>query len=319
MQHPLAYFCIQLLFGLIFVGGIGGNALVIFVVKSYSKMHTVTNFYILNLAMADTLYLFGLPFLLVTSQLGNWIFGNVVCKFYMVVSSLNQFTSCFFLSIMSADRYLAVCHPISAQKYRTSFVSRTSALTAWACAALMIVPVFMYSTTFEIEDQVHCNIFWSSSSMINGQTLFTLYTLILSFILPFIFIFIFYGLVIFKLHKLKSRPSVGGKKSQRRVTRLVLALICVYATCYLPYWSLQVSLFFVPPRSSTPLPVLSLPVSSCSPSQLRHQPASLRSSVENFNESSRGRCSCLQQAESLQIPHNETFHNREKTRHLSRH
>lgn len=257
--NPWTHLAMQIFYGIIFTSGVCGNVLVIYVVSIYSRMQTVTNLYILNLAMADLLYLMGLPFLLITSHIGNWIFGNYMCKFYMVITSLNQFTSSFFLSIMSVDRYIAVCHPISSQKYRTSFISKITSLTAWACSSLMVVPVFMYSTTFQVEENVHCNIYWSTFSFVDGQTLFTLYTLILSFILPVFLIFIFYGLVIKKMQTIQTRvKSMERRKSQRKVTKLVLALIIVYVICYLPYWSLQLLLFFLPPMTAHSSFVLSL-------------------------------------------------------------
>lgn len=38
---------------------------------------------------------------------GEWIFGNVLCKVYMISTSITQFSSSIFLLIMSADRYIA--------------------------------------------------------------------------------------------------------------------------------------------------------------------------------------------------------------------
>lgn len=72
----------------------------------FSKMQTVTNIYILNLAIADECFLIGIPFLLTTMHLGEWTFGSTMCKAFMVSTSITQFTSSIFLFIMSADRYL---------------------------------------------------------------------------------------------------------------------------------------------------------------------------------------------------------------------
>ena len=96
--------------------GLCGNTLVIYVVLRYSKMQTVTNLYILNLALADECFLVGIPFLIVTSVHSDWIFGKTMCKIYLTTTSINQFTSSIFLTVMSADRYVAVCHPISSPR-----------------------------------------------------------------------------------------------------------------------------------------------------------------------------------------------------------
>ena len=46
-------------------------------------MHTVTNFFILNLAASDILMcLFSVPFTPLQSFTGKWIFGEILCKLF---------------------------------------------------------------------------------------------------------------------------------------------------------------------------------------------------------------------------------------------
>ncbi|XP_039669772.1 somatostatin receptor type 3-like [Perca fluviatilis] len=86
--------------------------LVIHVVVNYTKNESVTNIYILNLAIADGLFMLGLPFLAMQNALLYWPFGSLMCRVVMTVDAINQFTSIFCLTVMSLDRYLAVVHPI---------------------------------------------------------------------------------------------------------------------------------------------------------------------------------------------------------------
>lgn len=65
--------------------------------------------YIFNLAVADEMFLVGLPFMIATITYKEWAFGQVMCKIYMTTTSINQFTSSLLLTVMSADRYVAVC------------------------------------------------------------------------------------------------------------------------------------------------------------------------------------------------------------------
>lgn len=97
-------FFARVLYFVICVVGLCGNSLVIYVVLRFSKMQTVTNLYILNLALADFLFLFGLPFLIITITYNYWAFGWLMCKIYMILTSINQFTSSLLLTVMSADR-----------------------------------------------------------------------------------------------------------------------------------------------------------------------------------------------------------------------
>ncbi|XP_015514451.1 somatostatin receptor type 2 [Neodiprion pinetum] len=247
---PIVSLVTQILYATVCVVGLLGNTLVIYVVLRFSKMQTVTNMYIVNLAIADECFLIGIPFLVTTMSLQSWTFGKIMCKAYMITTSINQFTSSIFLFIMSADRYIAVCHPISSPKVRTPFISRVVSLTAWGTSALFMIPVFLYANTMETaEGVISCNILWPDNANQGGQTTFTLYTFILGFAIPLILILIFYFLVIRKLRTVGPKnKSKEKKRSHRKVTKLVLTVITVYVLCWLPYWLTQVALIYTPPK-----------------------------------------------------------------------
>lgn len=144
IQNPMGNVIAIVLYLVVCVVGIFGNSLVIYVVLRFSKMQTVTNRYILNLAIADECFLIGIPFLLTTMYLNEWMFGPILCKLYMISTSITQFTSSIFLLIMSADRFIAVCHPISSPRFRTPIVSKIVSLIAWGTSAVIMLPVMLY-------------------------------------------------------------------------------------------------------------------------------------------------------------------------------
>ncbi|XP_055598336.1 somatostatin receptor type 2-like [Uranotaenia lowii] len=249
IQMPIGNLISMILYAVVAIIGLFGNTLVIYVVLRFSKMQTVTNMYILNLAIADQCFLIGIPFLITTMHLGEWTFGNGMCKAYMVSTSITQFTSSIFLFIMSADRYIAVCHPISSPRFRTPLVSKIVSFFAWTASALIMLPVMLYANTIQREkDKLSCNIVWPSENAGNSGTTFTLYSLILGFAIPLSLILMFYYLVIRKLRTVGPKSkSKEKKRSHRKVTKLVLTVITVYVLCWLPYWISQVALINSPP------------------------------------------------------------------------
>lgn len=150
------------IFAVVCIVGLVGNTLVIYVVVRFSKMQTVTNMYIVNLAIADECFLVGIPFLLVTMVYRGWIFGKFACKAYMISTSINQFTSSLLLSIMSGDRYIAVCHPISSPRWRTPTISGIVSVLAWTCSILLMLPIIQHATIFDHTSTVSCVINWDS-------------------------------------------------------------------------------------------------------------------------------------------------------------
>ncbi|XP_036327257.1 somatostatin receptor type 5-like [Rhagoletis pomonella] len=237
------------LYVLVCVVGLFGNTLVIYVVLRYSKMQTITNVYILNLAVADECFLIGIPFLLHTIVSGSWQFGNFMCKAYMVSTSITQFTSSIFLLIMSADRYIAVCHPISSTQYRTPVISKIVSGAAWLTSAILMLPVIIFADTVEQPNgHISCHIKWPEMGHHETGFTFIMYVFTLGFATPLIFILCFYYLVIRKLRTVgPQNKSKEKKRSHRKVTRLVLTVITVYILCWLPFWISQLVLITTTP------------------------------------------------------------------------
>lgn len=70
-----------LLYSLIFLLSVLGNTLVITVLIRNKRMRTVTNIFLLSLAVSDLmLCLFCMPFNLIPNLLKDFIFGSAVCK-----------------------------------------------------------------------------------------------------------------------------------------------------------------------------------------------------------------------------------------------
>lgn len=265
---PMSNRIFMTLYAIVCIIGLLGNTLVIYVVLRFSNMQTVTNMYILNLAIADECFLIGIPFLIKTMYLGEWSFGKNMCKIYMVSTSITQFTSSIFLLIMSADRYIAICRHVSAGKYRTPFVSRLVSSIAWSASVLIMLPIMLYANTIENKEtgRYSCTILWTGSEGHTPGFSFTLYSLILGFVTPLCFIMTFYCLVIRKLKAVgrKTNKSKNKRRSHRKATKLVLTVITVYILFWLPYWISQVALITSPAdKCSTRLEIIIFLLSGC--------------------------------------------------------
>lgn len=117
-RNSLTYYFVPF-YALLFLVGTFGNGLVILTISRSPRLRTVTNTYLLNIAIADFLLLLSIPFLIVTILANGWIFGNIPCKMFYNLIHINQYISALLLAALSFDRYLAVCHPIRAIEFRT--------------------------------------------------------------------------------------------------------------------------------------------------------------------------------------------------------
>ncbi|KAG7242866.1 hypothetical protein INR49_018121 [Caranx melampygus] len=221
--------------------GLCGNALVIYVILRYAKMKTVTNIYILNLAVADVLFMLGLPFIAIQLALVHWPFGPVLCRVVMTVDSLNQFTSIFCLMVMSIDRYLAVVHPIKSTKWRKPRMAKTINLAVWGVSLMVNLPIVIYSGVITKHDGCFCTIVWPEPQEAY-YTAFMFYTFILGFFLPLMVICLCYLFIIIKVKSSGIRVgSSKRKRSERKVTRMVSIVVAVFVFCWLPFYIFNVT------------------------------------------------------------------------------
>lgn len=96
---------VPLFFGIIGILGLAGNSLVVVVVAANPGMRSTTNILIINLAVADLLFvIFCIPFTAADFVLPYWPFGNVWCKIvqYLIIVTANA--SVYTLVLMSLDR-----------------------------------------------------------------------------------------------------------------------------------------------------------------------------------------------------------------------
>jgi C-C chemokine receptor type 8 len=134
---------LAVLYCLLFVLGLLGNSLVILVLVAYKKLRSITDIYLLNLALSDLLFVFSFPFQ-THYQLDQWVFGSGMCKVVSGLYYIGFFSSMFFITLMSMDRYLAVVHPVYAIRVRTVKMGTALSLMAWLISILATSPLVVF-------------------------------------------------------------------------------------------------------------------------------------------------------------------------------
>ncbi|KAJ8398731.1 hypothetical protein AAFF_G00419280 [Aldrovandia affinis] len=222
----------------VFILGLTGNTLAIYVVLRYAKMKTVTNIYILNLAVADEFYILGLPFLTTQNVLTYWPFGSFLCRVIMTADSINQFTSIFCLTVMSIDRYLAVVQPIRSARWRRPRVAKIINGLVWVLSFVVMLPVIIFSN---VQEQMNtCNMSWPDPEKF-WSIAFIIYTATLGFLFPLLVICLCYLLIVIKVKSARARAGLTRqRRSERKVTRMVVIIVVVFVLCWLPFFIMNV-------------------------------------------------------------------------------
>lgn len=130
------------LFSIIVIVGLIGNSMVVIVVAFNQQMRSTTNLLIINLAVADLLFIiFCVPFTATDYVLPFWPFGDLWCKGVQYLIVVTAYASVYTLVLMSLDRFLAVVHPIASMYVRTEKNANTAIVIIWAVILILAVPV----------------------------------------------------------------------------------------------------------------------------------------------------------------------------------
>lgn len=118
-----------------------GNCLVVLAVFLDTKLRTVTNLFIVSLAMADlSVGLAVLPFSASLEVLNLWVFGDVWCSIWLAVDVWMCTASILNLCAISLDRYLAVTRPVSYPSIMTPFRAKILLAVVWLLSFLICFP-----------------------------------------------------------------------------------------------------------------------------------------------------------------------------------
>lgn len=222
-----------ILYLVVCIMGLTGNSLVVVAILKLDKMSSSTTVYIFNLALADGLFMVGLPFITSQNFQNYWMFGDVACKVVMVLDGINQFTSAFCLTAMSIDRYMALADPLRFARWRTPRCAKIVSTFLWLFSLLTILPMALHFSA----DQGQCVPEFVSNTWWLGVLS---YTFVMGFALPFTVVTASYAALLLTLRCQQLRASTPNREShrlERQVTKMVVAVVVVFGMCWLPFYT----------------------------------------------------------------------------------
>ncbi|XP_072237326.1 leukotriene B4 receptor 1-like [Leuresthes tenuis] len=211
--------------GLSFLVGAPGNLLVIWTILRHIKQRSHTVVLILHLAAADMLVLFTLP-LWIYSLMHTWMFGEALCKALVYVINVCMFSSILFITVMSMERFLAICHPFVMLRWKIQSTMNRCLVGLWFLALLLGLPAILTQTLDESNGAEQC--FFKEFSSATQAIVFLCLETLLGFVLPLITLGICNCLIAAQLRKMSF-------SSKQRSTVLVHSVVIAFILCWLPY------------------------------------------------------------------------------------
>ncbi|KAJ4921562.1 hypothetical protein JOQ06_022423, partial [Pogonophryne albipinna] len=140
------------LLSLVYIIGVAGNVYTLVVMCHSIRFATAMYISIINLALADLLYLSTIPFVVVTYFLKDWYFGDVGCRVLLSLDLLTMHASIFTLTVMCTERYLSVTKPLDTVRRSKSY-RKALAWGVWLLSLFLSVPMMVMVS--QTQQRVH--------------------------------------------------------------------------------------------------------------------------------------------------------------------
>ncbi|XP_066142581.1 tachykinin-like peptides receptor 86C isoform X1 [Euwallacea fornicatus] len=233
-----------------------GNCIVIWIVTAHRRMRTVTNYFLVNLSVADLLLtLFNCIFNSIYMIQRNWPFGTRYCTISNFIANATVTASVFTLTGISCDRYLAIVRPLHPRMSRRA--SLIAIFIIWTASMTFASPCLLYSTTithrYRGSERVGCIMIWPDKQLIGSkydlgyQMLF----LVVAYLVPMTLMSMCYAIMGKVLWGSKSigeltQRQLDSIQSKRKVVKMFILVVLIFGLCWLPYHSYFIYIYYDP-------------------------------------------------------------------------
>ncbi|XP_030623909.1 neuropeptide FF receptor 1 like 3 [Chanos chanos] len=237
-----------------------GNGMVCVIVLRNRHMRTVTNIFILNLAISDLLVgVFCIPTTLVDNLITGWPFSNMICKLSGLVQGMSVCASVFTLVAIAVDRFRCIVYPFKPKL--TLFVAKATIGMIWLLALVIMFPSALmltveqekghymvhnddYNQTYPL---YYCYETWPDPEM---RKVYTTVLFAHIYLVPLTLIMLLYGRIGAKLYSTTvlgsaeqpdTPPQWKSPISQRKVKviKMLLVVALLFMLSWLPLWTLM--------------------------------------------------------------------------------
>ncbi|KAM4642045.1 olfactory receptor 8A1-like [Discoglossus pictus] len=234
---------IVLLIFLIYLLCVGGNATILLVVTLDSHLHTPMYFFLGNLSILDmssatvTLHKILLSFIS-----GDNTVSYTGCLIQLYMFGSFETAVLFMLTVMSYDRYVAICKPLYYHMDMNPKVCVLIAAACWGISFTQIIPTVSavsLLTCFKsnIINHFFCDMLPLRKLTCSDTFVLDLYMFVegglIAFLTPFTLTFVSYVFIIMTI--LKIRSSTGRRKAFYTCSSHLTVVILLYVTIFFQY------------------------------------------------------------------------------------
>ncbi|NXE94852.1 LPAR6 protein, partial [Menura novaehollandiae] len=215
-------------YGVVFVLGLVGNALSLYLLSCRVKHLSHSYIYRINLALVDTSFVCVLPFQIHSGlHGGTWIFGDTACRVTGALFHIHIYLSIAFFTCICVDLYVAVLHPFTSIQLRAShYVLVAAAL--WVVALGVMVPLVLRGP-LPSRNPTACFEDVAGSGWAHPTAPQAILALVFGFVIPFSIVLLGFPLVARGISRCPRRVP------KRKALGTIYIILGICALCFLPY------------------------------------------------------------------------------------
>nr|XP_043887208.1 P2Y purinoceptor 3 isoform X1 [Solea senegalensis] len=223
---------------LVFLLGLPLNAAVILKIWRTGPNLSKNNIYMLNLATADFLYVTSLPLLIYNyGSHDYWPFGEFACKLVRFQFYSNLHGSILFLTCISVQRYVGICHPLAMwHKQGGRKLAWCICLGVWLVVGLLCAPTFHFAATGIQRNRTVCYDLSPPKLSVDYYP-YGMALTCLGFLLPFTGVMACYC----RMAQILCRPvsyqgvSAASAEKREKAVRMIIVVAAVFCISFLPF------------------------------------------------------------------------------------
>ncbi|XP_055877519.1 neuropeptide SIFamide receptor-like isoform X1 [Biomphalaria glabrata] len=249
---------LSIMYSIVFVLALVGNISVVTVVAKDKSLHTATNFFLVNMAIADILIaIICLPLTLLSKIFTNWMFGPFLCTAIPYLQGVSVSASVNTLVVIALDRYIAICHVM--RQRNTKKNARVILVIIWTFSLLILLPWALYYRQYDllIDGVMYtvCNEIFPSEEAKKGFFLGVIFLLL--YCIPLTLIAVFYFLIGYRVWN-RDAPGITSskgviEKSKMKVVKMLMVVVLLFMISWMPLYVIRLNVFFFGGNESDPI------------------------------------------------------------------
>ncbi|KAM8973540.1 vasopressin V1a receptor [Pelodytes ibericus] len=245
---------------IIFVAAVLGNCSVLLGLYKSKKKMSRMHLFIKHLSLADLVVAFFQVLPQLCWEVTYRFHGpDFLCRIVKHLQVFGMFASAYMLVVMTADRYIAICHPLKTlqQPTKRSYLMIT---TSWLLSFFLSTPQYFIFSLSEVKNGSQVYDCWANFILPWGPVAYVTWITIGIFVLPVVILVTCYGFICYNIWsniKCKTKKDeIEGRKgngllstsvssvrtisrAKIRTVKMTFVIVSAYIICWTPFFTIQ--------------------------------------------------------------------------------